>query len=316
MGRNGNLKLSVIYPTYRMGGFDMMIDCLKNQTYKDWELIVIDDYPGRDLKDYIAEQGIPITYYGKSKEKTYDDTPFAFSNIFNSGILQATGDIVIFFHDYQWISPQSLERWNAAYQNNMDAIITAIGKEISYRGKFKSGLISIFDPPFNGWESFMEPGIGRFVRSAFTTPGCGDGVFVPGRNLIARTGTNVFTNEFSPETSVGMELPHELFYGAIPMKFLEDINGFDERCDYSREFVQRVMMYQAMARNYKFIVDVGNYCYYINHREWKMFNEGRTDNMWHATKNKGVDKLKWNDVNWNVSNLNNFNLKQDRRRIS
>lgn len=307
------MKLSVIYPTNRLGGFDMMINCLKNQTYKDWELIVIDDYPERNLQDYILKQGIPITYYGKSKEKTYNDTPFPFSNVFNSGLLQATGDIVIFFQDYQWIPSYSLERWNTMYQNKMDALITAIGIEISYIGKFQPGQISIFDPPFTGWETVREPQRGKFVRSAKTTPGYPDGLFIPGRDLIARRQTNVFTDGFSPETSPGMELPYEFFYGAFPMEFLEKINGFDERCDYHVEFTHRVVMHQAMKLNYKFVVDLANYCYYVNHRSWEMFNEGRTDNMWRATR-PGENKIQWKDVDWDKSNLNNFDLKRDRRR--
>jgi len=311
------MKLSVIYPTNRLGGFDMMVDCLKNQTYQDWELIVIDDYPGRNLRDYIEEQGIPVTHYGKSKEKFYKDTPFPFSNVFNSGLLQATGDIAVFFQDYQWIPPNSLERWNAIYMGRMDTLITAIGKEISYIGNFKPGEISIFDPPFDGWKVFTEPDSGRFIRTAMTTPGYADGLFIPGRDLIARAHTNVFNSGFSPETSRGMDLPYEFFYGAFPMEFLEKINGFDERCDYSGEFTHRVVIQQALNLGYKFIVDFENYCYYINHRGWKMFDEGKNGNMWYAMEGEGSrDKLKWNEVDWGKPNLNNFDLKRDRRRTN
>lgn len=310
------MKLSVIYPTNRLGGFDMMIDCLKNQTYKDWELIVIDDYPDRNLRDYISEQGIPITYYGKSKEKTYGDTPYPFSNVFNSGLLQATGDIVVFFQDYQWIHPDSLERWNTVYQDKMDTLITAIGIEISYIGQFQSGLISIFVPPFTGWGTYTEPNGGRFIRSANTTPGYSDGLFIPGRNLITRSNTNLFADGFSPETSPGMEIPYEFFYGAFPMEFLEKINGFDERGDYHVEFTHRVVVHQAMKLNYKFMVDLGNYCYYVDHRSWAMFNEGRDGNMWNATERSERNSIRWNDVDWDKPNLNNFDLKRDRRKIN
>ena len=89
---SNNHKLSIIYITYRPGGMDVLCNSLKRQTYKDYELIVVDDYPNRDLKEYFDGNGIPITYYGPSKEKHYKDTPFGQVNAFNTGILKATGE--------------------------------------------------------------------------------------------------------------------------------------------------------------------------------------------------------------------------------
>ncbi|HPE06191.1 MAG TPA: glycosyltransferase family A protein [Smithellaceae bacterium] len=304
--------LSVIYPTNRLGGFDILINCLKNQTFKDWELIVVDDLPNRNLEELIKETGIPISYYGKSKEKHYTDTPYPFSNVFNTGLLKSSGDIAVFLQDYIWIPPESLARWDTLYRKSRDMLVTAIGKEISYHGMFNPGHESIFEPKFDGWKTFTEPDSGRFERTAFTTPGYRDGLFIPGRELITRTNKTIFTTEFDPVTAPGMELPYEFFYGAFPMEFFEDINGFDERCDYKGDFTHRVVVYQAMKRGYKFMVDLENYCYYVDHKRWKTKEDG-VSNMFNAMENcSSRDKIKWEDVNWDEPNLNNFNLKQDR----
>lgn len=143
--------LSLIYITYRPGGFDMLCNSLKAQTYKNYELIVIDDLPGRDLTEYIEGCGIPLTFYGPSKPKCYPDTPYNQANATNTGLLKANGDITIIIEDYSWLRPGTLERWCEIFdEKGLLTIIAGIGRYMTYKPPDKIGDITVWDEPFNG----------------------------------------------------------------------------------------------------------------------------------------------------------------------
>lgn len=40
-------KFSIVFPTYRPGSMDLLFTSLSKQTYKNFELILVDDYPQR-----------------------------------------------------------------------------------------------------------------------------------------------------------------------------------------------------------------------------------------------------------------------------
>jgi FkbM family methyltransferase len=279
-------EISLVYLTYRPGGFDLLADGLKRQVYKNYELIVVDDYPGRDASTYLHEQGLPLSYYTEGKKKCYKDTPFGQVNAMNTGLLHAAGELVIFMHDYQWLPSGALGRWNEYYQDKMKTALTSgVGVEVSYRGGFKTGNISIFDPPFVGWQPIIEPSLGRFYRSNVTTP---NGVWNPG-----------ISNPNDP--------PFENFYMAMPMEYLEGVNGFDEREDYNHQFPLYGNFRQAELNGYKVMVDVGNFCYYLNHRGWQL----EDPKLWHVTKVARNTKYHGGVV-WEKISPNSFNVKSDR----
>jgi len=151
MSSNTEYSLSLVYFTYRPGGFDMLCGSLMEQTYDNYELIVIDDLPDRNLVNYIEDCGIPLTYYGPSKEKCYPDTPFNQVNAVNSGLLQARGDIVILIEDYVWLRPNTLERWCQIFdEKGADTFITGVGEYWGHKKPEKIGPITVWNEPFDG----------------------------------------------------------------------------------------------------------------------------------------------------------------------
>ena len=71
------MKFSIIYPTYRPGSFDMLVDGLKNQTHQDYELIIVDDFKEDRMQlidDYMVENGIETRFIGRSKPKCFPKT--------------------------------------------------------------------------------------------------------------------------------------------------------------------------------------------------------------------------------------------------
>lgn len=151
MSSNTEYALSLIYFTYRPGGFDMLCGSLMNQTYDNYELIIIDDLPGRNLVNYIEDCGIPLSHYGPSKEKSYPDTPFNQVNAANTGFLQARGDIVILIEDYAWLRPGTLERWCQIFdEKGPTTFITGVGEYWDYKPPEKIGHITVWNEPFDG----------------------------------------------------------------------------------------------------------------------------------------------------------------------
>jgi len=146
-----NYKLSLIYFTYRPGGFDMLCPSLANQTYDNYELIVVDDMPGRDTAEYIKNYDIPLTYCGPSKKKCYPDTPFGQINAINTGLLKSSGDITIIIEDYAWLRPGSLERWCEIFdEKGLDTLITGVGEYWDYKPPENFGHVTVWNEPFNG----------------------------------------------------------------------------------------------------------------------------------------------------------------------
>jgi|SRR3990170_2083591 len=228
------MKLSLVYYTYRPGAFDLLIDSLSRQDYDDWELIIVDDYPYRDVDLYFSKltsMGIPLVWYGRQKEKCYSDTPFSICNVMNTGLLNAAGDVVVFLQDYSWLPRTALSRWNEVF-NSIDgnSAVSGVGLEYHYNGRFANiGIdFSMFDPRFDNGD------FGRF------TP----------------------YHKWEPEY-------FELFYSAFPMSMLKRINGFDERSDYTCDGCYNIFVEQAKLWGFKLGVDHKNIVSIINHRAWK-----------------------------------------------
>ncbi len=110
--------ISLIVLTYRPGGLDLLADSLvgtHKTTHTDWELVVIDDFPGRvqrgDAAKYLRDRGLPLGYYGHSKPKTYEDTKSGLCNASNTALIHARGDWTVWLSDYTMLPPYWLLQW-------------------------------------------------------------------------------------------------------------------------------------------------------------------------------------------------------------
>lgn len=96
-----NIKISVITPTIRPQSLEVMRDCLKQQTFKEFEWLV--DINVTDEHDLNAS--------------------------FNRMVKQAKGELLVFYEDYTKIMPDALERFWKAYQEHPNVLFTApLGK--------------------------------------------------------------------------------------------------------------------------------------------------------------------------------------------
>ena len=106
------MLISIIYVTKRPGGYDILFNCLREQTYQNYELIIVDDVLDErkeKLLSYAKEKGIKLKIATKSKRKTFEDTKFGIANALNTGYILSKGKYVLTIMDYAWMPKTLLE---------------------------------------------------------------------------------------------------------------------------------------------------------------------------------------------------------------
>ena len=228
------MKPSIIYFTYRPGGYDILADGLKNQTWQDYELVVIDEMVHRReaARDYLVKEGVKLGYIGPSKQKCFPELAYNVFNALNTGIMKSTGDVLIFLCDYQWLPPWSIARWmsrSGEYEYNT-CIVAGGDMFEDHRERDLNGVLSIWNEPWKG---------------SAVDNGC------------------TFQFTWMPEF-------FELAYTAFPYTLLEKINGFPECYDHSNGPGQfEPMIHAIYGAGGSIIVDNGHKMQMVNHREWQ-----------------------------------------------
>jgi len=114
--------ISIIVPTFRMGGLDVLYHGLVNQTYKDFQLILIDmvyKYRQQKVRELINISPFPILHM-----EPYDN-PFptvAYQRCVNTGISEAAGNLVLFLGDYTWLPPDCVEKHIVFHEKNPKSV--------------------------------------------------------------------------------------------------------------------------------------------------------------------------------------------------
>jgi Glycosyl transferase family 2 len=115
------LKVSIIMPTYRRSHtLFRTVQTVRNQTYRNWELIIIDN---EGTKEYQFSDPRIRVY-------THSNKPSA-SYARNQGLTYATGDLVCFFDDDDEMFPFYLEMFVRAFEANPTAKMVRCGMIVS-----------------------------------------------------------------------------------------------------------------------------------------------------------------------------------------
>lgn len=106
--------LSVVCPTMRVGGMDVLFHGLARQEFRDFELVLVDAMHGmRPMELRRHQVGFPITHVPPAGD------PFplnAFCRYANTGLLHASGEVVVFITDYTWLPPGCLAKHAAFHR--------------------------------------------------------------------------------------------------------------------------------------------------------------------------------------------------------
>jgi len=101
--------VSIILPTMRVGGLDVTMFSLQNQTYTDFELILIDgiyDYRKDIISDKLKEYNFPIIHISPVNNQFPQNSMCRY---YNTGLKNASGKLVLFTCDYMYLPPECIE---------------------------------------------------------------------------------------------------------------------------------------------------------------------------------------------------------------
>ena len=107
------MLVSVIIPTYnRKNLLDISINSVLNQTYQNFEIIIVDDNSNDGTDNYIKILNHDKIQYIKNKETMYAPTSR------NIGILHSKGDLISFLDDDDEWYPDKLEKQVKLFQDS------------------------------------------------------------------------------------------------------------------------------------------------------------------------------------------------------
>lgn len=240
--------LSVILPTIHPGGMDFIVESFsKNPPDWDYELLVVDDYPGRAdrglAEKYLRLNGVKLGWYGPSKKRVASPShpsshpssqPICgWVNAVNTALAKAKGDFVVITQDYTTLTSDWFLRWHF---NRM-----AREEALGHRNFFISGTAVMYVVP--------KP---KSYEDILSWPGEPD-VWLSKYQLIY--------HPWVPED-------FETFYWGFPFHFIEQINGFDERADHCGPWINNSVLHQAKILDYQHFVELGLVCQMVDHRAW------------------------------------------------
>ncbi len=120
--------ISLLVPTYRPGGIDMLAGSLKGQE-GDFEVVIVDDHPGRvergEAAKHIRDQGIPLAWYGTSRPAN-EKRKCGLANAVNTGLEHCSGEFVVMLGDYVRIPPSAFLLWKYVLDKHQKTLISGV----------------------------------------------------------------------------------------------------------------------------------------------------------------------------------------------
>lgn len=117
----GNLKVSVILNSYNRP--KMIVDAInsvKNQTYDNWELLIIDDSSNKEtieaIKESIKDNDRCILLRSGVQEQDRNKTT-RYATCINIGLQSASGELITYLTDDDIYYPQRLEKMVESFSN-------------------------------------------------------------------------------------------------------------------------------------------------------------------------------------------------------
>lgn len=210
------MKISLIIPTNRYGGFDITFSGLGKQTFdnNDWEVIIIDDFVKNrknECLDIAKKYGVGNILYLSSKPNYWRSNSLI-SNSRNTGLIYAKGELIIFSDDYVWFTPKLIEEHWKIYKEGKYTLIGG-GHSVKYNPE---KIDEINKLPSSDDKDDVENAIIRVGIYYSHLP-----TFMDTRtpNNVENCGGGWFYS----------------FNVSAPLNKIIEVNGFDEEFDLTRE---------------------------------------------------------------------------------
>ncbi len=134
------MKFSIIMASYNQEAFvKQAIESVLNQTYQDFELIIVDGLSTDNSFNIIKD------YKNNNKIKILHEKDSGLYHARNKGLLMASGDVVSFLNTDDFYETDTLENIAKVFKKNSCDIIYGITKAINKENKWLWNLGQTFD---------------------------------------------------------------------------------------------------------------------------------------------------------------------------
>lgn len=134
------MKISIITPTTRPEGLKIVQNSLKNQSFKDFEWIVVAPHD-------ITIKGLDIDVLLSDPPKSENDV-WTYNKAMNKAVGQAKGDYLVFYQDNIWIPTDALEKLLFWIENlGKNYCITGVGDQYISIDKWGKPLMKVWSDP-------------------------------------------------------------------------------------------------------------------------------------------------------------------------
>lgn len=115
-------KVSVIMPTARYGGLDVLESSLANQTFRDFEVLVVDELHRQDIIESLG-----FIYVEPPPKK-----PGMWWNLdasLNRAIRHSKGELIVQLNDYVYIPPDGIQKYIDYHYKEPSALISGVSDQ-------------------------------------------------------------------------------------------------------------------------------------------------------------------------------------------
>lgn len=233
--KDESVKVTVFTPTIRKGWWNLMGNNLNKQTYKNFEWIIVDDYPedrSKTAKEYAEKYNLDIKYLRGKKRKI--KRTYGLCNANNTMLENATGEIIVFLQDFVIIPLDGIEQVVTLYKRNPRALQGL--PDMYFYSKDKP------DTSKEDWFDGNTDQTGQFIRQNIR---------------IANLGLRPTSNP----------MDYEQNYGAIPTAVAKELGGWWEFYDFGLGFDNTSIAFRALQAGCEIIIDETNVAICIDHWE-------------------------------------------------
>ena len=187
--------ISIIIPVYNVAHYlEQCLESVINQTYNDWECILIDD-GSKDNSGEICDK------WGKidSRFRIIHQINQGVSAARNRGIKESRGEYIVFIDSDDWVSPNYLKDMTDTFQS--DLIVSGVIRHHS------NNIESIYEPSQNHTFKLNNEGVRYLVdlNEKFL-------IFGPCAKLYKTSIINKYHIKFPTGTSLGEDLEFNFHY--------------------------------------------------------------------------------------------------------
>lgn len=226
--------VSVITITIRPGFWNIMAKNLSEQTYKNFEWVVVDDYKedrSEIAKKYAEKYGITIKYIRGDKVMGTYDRRHGLARANNMGWKQSKGDLLVYLQDFIFMPQNGLEMMVDVNRHHPNALIAPVDQYYYSKDPNRENL--------EDWWDGDTDIIGQFSW----------------RNVrVQYLGIRPTDNSFD----------FEMNYAGIPRHIMDKLNGFWEFFDDGLGYDNTEIATRALQSGYEIVIDDRNVATCIN----------------------------------------------------